>query len=533
MCEHPAGVPEDAGADRADVRAALMVFGRRYLQALESQGAPMRSLGMGAWRAHPQGAGLFVPLDVRPPPSDFDEWGECRTLEALVTSRPRLRRLVTQPMYAPTDRVPDFRGLLSGIVAMTVERYEAIHGSDERNLAGLVDELADWFCRDVDPMFVAMSVINFGAPGPIPLAPGLTVRRATDDEVSAMLGMGVLNVDPNPNPTQSHSQHVDEAARWVVALNHSRPRRFGASAQPGDDPNLSALKDAADAWLAVLRVLTPANVRLGPTLTTQLVGGIASGGSWSGYGPPALFAWHNPATITPDTVATFEQFAQQIIGGEAQRLKVAHGLHRFSEASTRANPTDRLVDLVIALESMFSDGADSVSYKVSRRASAMLQPLGLSAATVYQFVRAAYSSRSSIVHGRAPAYRNLAGEDCQADEQVRELDRLVAALFRQILSSASSEKPAVTADRLISAALDLERHHSASSGLQGYDVTVTHDGNSFMAVPPGDHTSWTRGDTVEQLRDRLADVIALWTQAPCGSDQVSCELDDAAQAANS
>lgn len=533
MSEHVAPALGGASDDRRAVSAALMNFAGRYLHALESQGEPMRSLGIGAWRSHPQAEDLFVPLDVRPPPSDFDDWEEYRAIEALVTDRPRLHRLITKPMYAPTDPVPDFKGIMTGIVAMSIERFEAIHGPDEHKLEELIDELADWFCRDADQMFVATSVISFRAPGPLALAPGLMVRRATDNEVSAMLTMGVLNVDPKPNRIESYSQHVDEAARWVVALDHSRPRRFGASAQKHDEPNLSALKEAADAWLAVLRMLTPAEVRLGPTLTTQLIGGITSGGSWSGYGPPALFAWHNPATITPDNLSTFAQLAQQIIGGQAQRLQVAHGLHRFSQASARAIPTDRLVDLVIALESMFSEDADSVSYKVSRRASAMLRPIGLSAATVYQFVRAAYSSRSSIVHGRVAAHRNLAGERCQADEQVRELDRLVAAIFRQILSSSSSEKPHATADRLISAALDSERHSSPSSGSLRHDVTVTHDGQSFMAVPPGDNTSWVRGATLEQLRDRMADILALWTQVPCAPTAVSFELDDAAEAARS
>jgi hypothetical protein len=108
----------------------------------------------------------------------------------------------------------------------------------------------------------------------------------------------------------------------------------------------------------------------------------------------------------------------------------------------------------------------------------------------------------------------------------------VAAIFRQVLSSSSSERPHVTADGLMSDALDSQRPPAVSGEPARYDITVTHDGDSFLAVPPGDHTSWMRGDTVEQLRDRMADVIALWTQTPCGSDQVSCELDDAAQAAN-
>jgi hypothetical protein len=119
---------------------------------------------------------MFVPLEVRFPTFNFREWDEYRAIEALVTSRPRLRRLMAKPMYAPTDQVPEFLGLLSGVVAVPIERYQAIHGSDEQDFPKLIDELADWFCRDADPMFVATSIISFSGSKPLTLAPGITVH---------------------------------------------------------------------------------------------------------------------------------------------------------------------------------------------------------------------------------------------------------------------------------------------------------------------------------------------------------------------
>jgi hypothetical protein len=399
--------------------------------------------------------------------------------------------------------------LLSGFVARSVERYEAIYGSDEDRLADLIDELADWFCRDADPMFVVKSIVGFTAPGPLTIAPDVTVRRTTDEEVSAMLEMGALNVNWNPNPAQVSIMHVDEAARWVVALDYSRPRFSGASGPNPNDPTISKFEAAANDWLAVLRILTPANVRLGPTFTTQLVGGITSGGWSQGYGQPTMFAWHNPATITPDMRETFVTLAGSIRDGRADQVGIALGLHRFTEATTRTSAADRLVDLVIALESMFSKEGGAASYQLSRRASAVLGVLGLSAEAVYKFLSAAYYSRSKIVHGGNPKHKNLAGEPCRVDEQVAELDRLVAALFRQILASSSIDKPADFADKLISDALDSQRPAPTTDEPATYEVTVTHEGGRFSAVPPADSTSRVYGGTLEQLGTRLADVIAV------------------------
>jgi hypothetical protein len=532
MSEDRAGVSEAEGDDRDAVRAVLSPFARRYLHELSAQSRSTKPWRSWYWRRHPGLPNTFEPLDMLLPVADCDQWDEYKALEAVARTRPRLLRLITKPMYGPSEPVPELAGLLHGVVLLAIERYQALHDTDEEEFPDLIEELTDWFCREADPIFVAVSVIGFTASEPLTLAPGITVRRATDVEVSAMLQMGALDVVSNPTPTQVYSTHVPEEAQWIVAMDHARPRRFGLDVQDGDEPDLSALKDKADNWLAVLRILTPSQVRLGSILKTQLVGGMAAGGSVDRYGASALFAWHHPAVVTPDKVATFEALAQRILSGRSKELGVAHGLHRFSEATTRTSAADRLVDLVISLESLFSEDADSVSYKVSRRASSMVGPLGLSAGTVYRFVKAAYTSRSDIVHGRVPRHRNLVGEKCPVEDQVRELDRLVASIFRQVLSSSSIEKPHETAEKLIDAALDSPTHSATSGDSTRYDATVRHDGNTFTAVLPVDDTFLVRGLTVEQLHTHLADAVALWTQAPCEQHQIDLELDDDARAAN-
>lgn len=474
------------------------------------------------------------------PPPGVDQWDEYKALEAVVRGRPRLLRLITKPMYGPTEAVPEFNGLVHGVVLSAIERYQALHDTDEGEFPELIEELTDWFCRDADPMFVAVSLIGFTASEPLTLSQGITVRRATDIEVSAMLQLGALNVGSNPTPTEVYSTHVPEAAQWVVAMDHSRPRGFGLDVQDEDEPDLLTLKEKADDWLAVLRILTSTQVRLGSLLKTQIVTGMAVGGSVDRSGASALFAWHNPATITSDNVATFEALAQKIVGG-TKKLNFGHGLRRFSEATTRSSVADRHVDLVIALESMFSDGGDSIRYKVSRRASAMMGPIGLPAGVIFQFVKDAYACRNAIVHGgEVPTFRSLTREICTPEEEVRVLDRLVAAAFRHVLSGSSSAKPDVTADEVISAALDsynrpetAEDRPEAAEEPERYFVTVGRDGRDFRAVLPVDNTFLVRSLTLEQLHSQLANCVALWTQAPCQVDQIELELDDDARAASS
>jgi hypothetical protein len=525
-------VPELTDEERSVLRQALLAFGRAYLQALPSQGAPMRSLGLGAWRSHPTAPEHFFPLETRPPP-DTEQWKEYQAVEAHFLSHPKLARLLTEPMNSSGDPAPDFRGLLAGIVAMPIERYEARHGAVEDGLAELIEQSLDWFCRDDDPMFVATSLVGFTASGPLTLSPGITVRRATDEEVSVMLRMGALNVDSPLSDTFVGIKHIPEALRWVVTLDHSRPRRFGETSRPEDEPDLIRLKEAVDAFVAALRIFTPAAVRRGPTLSVHLNVGRLGGGSADGFGPPAMFAWHQPARILASDMPAFIALTQAVLNGRVKLLKIAHGLHRFSEANIRTNPADQVVDLVTALESMFSENHESLGYKVSRRASALLGHLGLPAATVSKFVSNAYASRSDIVHGEPPTHKNLAGKSCEPEEQARQLDRLVAAIFRRVLTSSSSRKVHEYADEVINAALDAARvPAAATSDPPTYSVTVTHDGKVFIGTPAEYQTAWTRGATVAELRARLGEILALWTQAPCSADQIKFERDKAARAAD-
>lgn len=74
-------------------------------------------------------------------------------------------------------------------------------------------------------------------------------------------------------------------------------------------------------------------------------------------------------------------------------------LSRFNMSYERRESGDRLVDLVIALEALFGDRGDSVSYKVASRCACWLHPHGENRWHTYREIREAYDQRSRVVHG--------------------------------------------------------------------------------------------------------------------------------------
>lgn len=72
---------------------------------------------------------------------------------------------------------------------------------------------------------------------------------------------------------------------------------------------------------------------------------------------------------------------------------------RFNIYFDRELLNDRALDLMIALESIFSDDNDAISYKIALRTSYLAESNGDKRLEIYNFVKQAYKTRSKIVHG--------------------------------------------------------------------------------------------------------------------------------------
>lgn len=71
----------------------------------------------------------------------------------------------------------------------------------------------------------------------------------------------------------------------------------------------------------------------------------------------------------------------------------------FSGSYYRTRPVDPGVDLVVALEAMFSEGAESIAYKVAFRAACVLESNGPERYKLFRFIKTAYTHRNALVHG--------------------------------------------------------------------------------------------------------------------------------------
>ena len=111
-----------------------------------------------------------------------------------------------------------------------------------------------------------------------------------------------------------------------------------------------------------------------------------------------------PYPLGDDTLANFVEFFKQrwdVLDCVEPYLKTA--LARFNSSYERRDLSDRLIDLVVALEALFGDGEPgSIAYKVAMRCACWLHPPGDVRVKLFSKLKNYYSMRSKAVHGGEP-----------------------------------------------------------------------------------------------------------------------------------
>lgn len=82
-----------------------------------------------------------------------------------------------------------------------------------------------------------------------------------------------------------------------------------------------------------------------------------------------------------------------------KREPIYHAVLRFSSSYEKSTLADRLIDLMIALEALFNESADSIAYKVSLRCSSLIGASDREKWDYFKKLRRLYMDRNAIVHG--------------------------------------------------------------------------------------------------------------------------------------
>lgn len=250
----------------------------------------------------------------------------------------------------------------------------------------------------------------------IALADGVVLRPMTDRQVSRAIQVLAVPAEFSGGP---NSVQVSRFHQWAVMREQSYPVRSYKQGMPEQPkaPDFPRLEEPAQRLVTALRIVCGGSVVATRPIHAQHDDDFPPTVDGSAALPAVVAAdISRPAQVLTDEQVEAVREVYKMLGNpvvrEDRSLQVA--LRRFVFAGSKAQPEDRLIDLVICCEALFlkrhgiegpQKGAPAAANAARLLAGDPLLSVGRK--QVEQFVRAAYRLRNAEVHGDHPVRRSM------------------------------------------------------------------------------------------------------------------------------
>jgi hypothetical protein len=240
--------------------------------------------------------------------------------------------------------------------------------------------------------------------GSVTMSPETVLAQLDEPEIERCLSVGA--------PNTFGPFFANDPPLWGVRTTEIVPKLVGSTASPGiaEFEAFIARGDAErDLVIATLRLHK--HGRVVPLATLRFPSphpGIGSGTSVAILGSGQhMFVTY---IISEEESPSIARLATTL-GSKAviSNSSLQNAMRRFSYAGDRMRDEDRLVDLLIAAESLFLGGSrdTEVRYRLSLYAAKLLGNSAETRRDIARTMRSAYDVRSDVVHGRQPEARSL------------------------------------------------------------------------------------------------------------------------------
>lgn len=420
---------------------------RDYVQAAMSllaeachEGPPRVIFGLDEWKRDPDN--IFRLRDREEP-----FWVQC--IEA---NRDRLHELNEyRRVVAALRTIPHISQQLENLVGTVQgsQRIEVHHVADYvvwrmpqstgelRFRESQFDHLFNRFEADLNRTSLAYVVVAplLGLkvePVPIQLEPDIEVDNMTDEEIVRCLRLGMFR---HPFGMGRMAQIGSPAA---VRVRYSLEKWIGPHEEmAGIEQALGAARTAVERAMEVLHAL-----RLFKDGRVSVPGLIQFSPHWPvdastsfQYSNPGRQPWFNKFELHASEAADFSAFWEQF-DRVATKGVLANAARRFSDASDRDRDDDRLVDLMIAAESLFLSDAGApqergeLRYRLALRAAFFIDSNEYSRRQIFKHMRRSYNVRSAIVHGGGEPDPDLLKSPTDAPLSLRDFTKVTEHLLR-------------------------------------------------------------------------------------------------------
>lgn len=290
--------------------------------------------------------------------------------------------------------------------------YSESLSPNQKQFDALYERMEDFFYSPQLNVSLIAPLINVKGPSqPTSLTDNISIVPNSDNRLGQWISdtrEGVALVPWRAVPNLTHSlQHQFAAPKVIQGATEITAEE--APAQAGES-SLAVAINSMKRMVTALRLLKPGYVAI-PFIEYHLLEWhpMPMGASQAPLYPP-YWRTFSPnyviqETDVPDIAALYRALSHEILSKHGF-IKVA--VHRIERSVEETEPTERLVDLVIALEALLladigpADLRGELAFRLSLRGACFLASDAAQRQRLYQEFKKAYRLRNRIVHGDEP-----------------------------------------------------------------------------------------------------------------------------------
>ena len=314
----------------------------------------------------------------------------------------------------------------------TANRFEL----DEEVFRATYGELEDSFYADTFECRLTAPVSGLDMDHDrLDLGAGLAIVRISSEELEEAISRSLYLSTPHG--------YDSGLPRFAFELLLEVPKHVGNHPPISDPQGPEIARHRFTELLSALRLFKSGDLFFN-TISVELQRSFAFGGS--------MFSWqHGRPSSSPGMYYLGESethafkwlwnLFREITRLERKRLQVA--VNRLGFGLERRDPTDRLVDFVIAFEALLLGDQQELRYKLSLRVSHLLGKTAAERVAIFEIIAAAYKQRNNIVHGSYPDKTvEIAGEKYDFRRLVHSTEQYLRQAILEFLkrSKAQTEK---------------------------------------------------------------------------------------------
>ena len=274
---------------------------------------------------------------------------------------------------------------------------------------------------------------------PLQLNDELSLDRLTEDEVTRCCSVGVLRPVDRRFPLIYGEDAVGIRYKMSVPkviLKDAEPAEQLGTTSEGSFGSRPLLHTGliVDDVLSALRLFKHTGIRTAGHASWTDIKGFSAGTS---YRVLNQWPYGGGYELSPEEVTPFLELWNLLEEGAAD---LGFSIHRFNLAFEPRLLADRIVDLVIAAESLFLSDLDvpdrgELRFRFALRAGKFIEHPDYTEHDIYRVMRRAYDARSAIVHGGSPDDTRLPdNQDATLPAFIDAIEELVRLGLRKALS---------------------------------------------------------------------------------------------------